>query len=219
MASLTRTGSAARAERREEVARRLMAVIEASVARGVALSELTVDRLTTEAGMSRSSFYRYFADAGELLRVVGRVGELERTRAGLGIFELEPTATKAEFFTAVRHFVEAGWEHRLVIRLLTDATTLDAGLRDEHEEAVEGAVDFIAAHIRRGQRGGWVRPELHPRTVSRWLVHMADRGLTTIVDPSPEAALPAVADALAVTLWQTLYDGVRDPEGGPCRPR
>lgn len=35
---------------------------------GTSFTELSVDRLTTEAGMSRASFYIYFEDKGHLLR-------------------------------------------------------------------------------------------------------------------------------------------------------
>lgn len=59
-------------------------------------------------------------------------------------------------------------------------------------------------------RAGYVRPELDADIVAAWAVHMTDRGLTT----ATEEELPEVASALGDLLWNTLYDGIRDPAGG-----
>jgi len=66
--SVTRKPQAKRQERREEIERQLLDATERLMAAGASFTELSVDRLATEAGISRASFYIYFEDKGYLLR-------------------------------------------------------------------------------------------------------------------------------------------------------
>ena len=68
MPSVTRKPQAKRQERREQIERRLLDATERLMRDGASFTELSVDRLSTEAGMSRASFYIYFEDKGHLLR-------------------------------------------------------------------------------------------------------------------------------------------------------
>ena len=68
MPSVTRKPQAKRQERREQIERRLLDATERLMRDGASFTELSVDRLATEAGMSRANFYIYFEDKGDLLR-------------------------------------------------------------------------------------------------------------------------------------------------------
>ena len=68
MPSVTRKPQANRQERRELIERRLLAATDRLMGGGASFTELSVDRLATEAGISRASFYVYFEDKGHLLR-------------------------------------------------------------------------------------------------------------------------------------------------------
>ena len=68
MPSVTRKPQAKRQERREQIERRLLDATERLMRGGASFTELSVDRLSTEAGISRASFYIYFEDKGHLLR-------------------------------------------------------------------------------------------------------------------------------------------------------
>ena len=57
-----------RQERREQIELQLLAATDRLMAAGATFTELSVDRLATEAGISRASFYIYFEDKGHLLR-------------------------------------------------------------------------------------------------------------------------------------------------------
>src|ERR1700744_1267586 len=58
----------AREQRREQMERRLLDATERLMSNGASFTELSVDRLSSEAGISRASFYIYFEDKGHLLR-------------------------------------------------------------------------------------------------------------------------------------------------------
>src|ERR1044071_1389315 len=68
MPSVTRKPQAKRQERREQIERDLLSATERLMRDGTSFTELSVDRLATEAGISRASFYIYFEDKGYLLR-------------------------------------------------------------------------------------------------------------------------------------------------------
>ena len=68
MPSITRKPQANRQERRDQIERRLLDATERLMNDGASFTELSVDRLATEAGISRASFYIYFEDKGYLLR-------------------------------------------------------------------------------------------------------------------------------------------------------
>src|ERR1700752_1895629 len=72
MPSVTRKPQANREEgrqqRREQLERRLLDATERLMRDGASFTELSVDRLSTAAGISRASFYIYFEDKGHLLR-------------------------------------------------------------------------------------------------------------------------------------------------------
>src|ERR1700744_4888354 len=62
------TREQARQQRREQMELQLLDATERLMRDGASYTELSVDRLSTEAGISRASFYIYFEDKGHLLR-------------------------------------------------------------------------------------------------------------------------------------------------------
>lgn len=90
MSSLTRKPqghrSVGREQRREQMERRLLDATERLMRDGASFTELSVDRLSGEAGISRASFYIYFEDKGHLLRrLAGQVfGDLLTARGAGG---------------------------------------------------------------------------------------------------------------------------------------
>src|SRR5260370_1065926 len=66
MASVTRKTHNARAARRDEIGRRLLVAVESLLAEGESFTEVSVERLVTEARISRSTFSVYFQDKGHL---------------------------------------------------------------------------------------------------------------------------------------------------------
>ena len=203
----------ARDQRREEVATSLLAAIERLLREGVPFAEISVDRLSHAAGLHRSSFYRYYADKGELLQDLARGVDATRSEKGLAIWALPGDAPRSAFDDAMLAFISGVWEHRVLMGAVADATGYDAILREQHDEAVRQGIAFVSEHISTAQQAGYVRPGLDADIVAAWVVYMTDRGLTTIVGPAAEEELPEVASALGDLLWNTLYDGIRDPAG------
>ena len=68
MPSVTRKVQANRYRRRAKIEKQLLEATERLMSEGLAFTELSVERLATEAGFSRATFYVYFQDKGQLLR-------------------------------------------------------------------------------------------------------------------------------------------------------
>src|SRR5919204_2762028 len=84
MPSVTRAANASRpqrGQRRGQIEQRLLEATERLMAQGSTFTELSVDRLATEAGMSRRTFYVYFRDKGDLLRQLTRQVFVEQQEA------------------------------------------------------------------------------------------------------------------------------------------
>jgi hypothetical protein len=86
-------------------------------------------------------------------------------------------------------------------------------VRERREHYFNDAVEYVAEHIRQGQRQGWVRPLADPDLTALWLCGMADRGVITTIRHASEHQLKALATSLTDVIWHTLYEGYRDPDG------
>src|SRR5881392_1377465 len=102
MASVTRKAQNSRAARRGEITRRLLVAVEKLLADGESFTEVSVERLAGEAGASRSTFYVYFEDKGDLLQVLTEDVMTEVIDAARGWWELPPEADRADVEAAMR---------------------------------------------------------------------------------------------------------------------
>ncbi|WP_354701178.1 hypothetical protein DSM112329_01485 [Paraconexibacter sp. AEG42_29] len=210
MRSFTRTANRAGGSRREEITAQLLDAVEALLGEGHAYSELSVERLATVAGLSRSSFYRYFADKGELLLALADdvVNGLNET--GRRVWSLPPGSSREDLQDAIGALLAEGREHRMVFGAIVDAQSYDPAIREHYAAIVGEAISYVSSHIETGQREGWVRDGIEPEATAEWLCTMTERGMSAVVGAAPGNRIPALAHSLAEIIWRTLYDGVRD---------
>lgn len=205
-----RSSRRARVTRREEILDAIRDAVEGLAEEGLAFSELSVERIAAAAGLSRSSFYRYFADKSELLMSLAEALVTERNEAGLAIWAIPPTAPRATLDEAFAHFLRVCWEHRVIMRAVADAQAYDPTALALHQTVFRDAVAAVSAHIQAGQAGGWVRADAHPELTAEWLVAMNDRGLGALVHVA-EGELRQLAQSLSQVVWLVLYEGCRTP--------
>src|SRR5437867_3536545 len=129
MPSVTRKSQTTRAARRAELRERLLEVVERLLAQGESFTEMSVEQLVSEAGLSRSTFYVYFEDKGDLLRawlgdIINQVAESSQQWYGLST-----DATRADLRRALRHVVETYAPHTTLMAAVLDASTYDASVR------------------------------------------------------------------------------------------
>jgi AcrR family transcriptional regulator len=205
MASVTRKTQNSRAERREEIRGRLLEVVERLLADGESFTEISVERMVSEAGLSRSTFYVYFEDKGDLLRAwFARITEDLADSAGAW-WSLTGVATREDLRRALSSIVHTYRPHATLMAAIYDAAAYDAAVR----ELVEGMMGANAAglrkHLRAGQAAGFVDPGLPPSQTAGWLTWMAERSLHQLVRSASDAELENLVDAYTGIVWNTLY--------------
>jgi AcrR family transcriptional regulator len=207
--SITRRSHGNRAKRRDEVRERLLMVVEQLLDAGESFAEISVERLVAEAGLSRSTFYVYFEDKGDLLRAwFGKVtAELEQASGAW--WRLGPEVERSDLRAALGQIVGAYRPHTPLMSALYDLSAYDTIAREEVTGMMDANVAGLVKHMRRGQREGWIDPSLQPKETALWLMWMAERGLHQMVRGGDDAEIELLVDAFTDVIWNTLYATTR----------
>ncbi len=207
MASVTRKQQSTRTGRRDEMRDRLLIDVEQLIADGASYTELSVERLASIAGVSRSTFYVYFEDKSELLRawfgeIIGQVGGAARRW-----WTLPGDATREDLHAALQHLVATYRPHALLMAAVVDASGYDPAVRAAVAEMMRGNTAGLRKHIREGQRAGSVDPDLRPAETASWLTWMAERGLHQLIRGASDPEVDRLVEAYTDIVWKTLYVG------------
>lgn len=209
MPSVTRRTQSTRAARRDEIRARLLEVVERLLDDGESFTEISVERIVTEAGLSRSTFYVYFEDKGDLLVAwfSGITEELES--AAKAWWALGVDATREDLHAALEGIVKTYRPHTTLMAAVYDAAAYDPSARDLITAMMDWNAAGLRKHIAAGQEAGFVDRELLPRETAAWLTWMAERGLHQLVRAATDAELARLVDAYAAIVWNTLYAPTR----------
>src|SRR5438093_12713692 len=129
MPSVTRKSHGSRAARRDEIRNRLLEVVERLLEEGESYTEISVERLVGEAKMSRSTFYVYFEDKGDLLRAWFGEITAEIEDAARDWWALDGDATRDDLRQALSKSVMTYRPHTTLMAAVYDAAAYDPGPR------------------------------------------------------------------------------------------
>ena len=206
MASVTRRNRARREDRRSEVRDRLLAAVERLLETGESYTELSVERLTSEAGISRSTFYVYFADKGDLLRSWFEHLNEELQDPAARWWQLDGDSTKDDLRAAISQILNTYRPHTKLMATVYDAASYDPDIRQEVETTMSRNVAALRKHIKEGQREGWIAPDLRPAETAEWLMWMAERGQHRLIARADgDDEVERLIDAYTDIVWHTLY--------------
>lgn len=197
-----RSGLEPHDDRRTALVRALVPVVEALL-QDQSYPQLTVERLAESAGISRSTFYNYFADAADLLRaltgdVMGQILEASQIW-----WQLPADASRQEFRDAIQGVTQAYAPHATLMWAVSDSIEHDPGVRSEYNEMMARGADGLAGYIRRGQLAGTVREQIDPESTAWWLVSMLERGLLRLATRHRDEWQGSV-EVLVAVLWKGL---------------
>jgi AcrR family transcriptional regulator len=209
MPSVTRKPQAkreqTRQQRREQMERRLLDATERLMRDGASFTELSVDRLATEAGISRASFYVYFEDKGHLLRrLAGQVfGDLAtRAERWWGVAgRHNPDDVRA----AMAGIIESYRRHQPVLVALNEMAGYDPETAQTYRELLTAISERMAHVIEAGQSDGSIRPELRAATTASALTWMVERACHQNLPTKPREYDSELADTLTEIAWGALY--------------
>jgi len=205
VATVTRKPQISRQERREEIERRLLDATERLMGEGASFTELSVDRLATEAGMSRASFYIYFEDKGHLLRrLAGQVfGDLASgAERWWGVAQRrDPDDVRA----AMAAIVASYRRHQPLLIALSEMAGYDPQVATTYRELLAAISDRVAQIIEAGQADGSIRRALPAAATASALTWMVER---TCQQNLPGRAVDydsELTSALTEIIWAALY--------------
>ncbi|MFE6922043.1 TetR/AcrR family transcriptional regulator [Nocardia sp. NPDC057663] len=207
-----RRARATRAERRDQIAQRLLTAAERFVADGTSFTEISVEQLITEAEIARSTFYMYFEDKGALLLELTDRVTVIMGQAALAWLELPPKSSRAELKDALGRVVEAYFAHRHMLAAVAEAAAYDPRVREQYGEVMARRIEFISEHFLEKQRQGAVRPDVDVPSVTPWITWMIERCLYQWLGhdtrSQSEYTDPDFTDGLTSIIWHTFYEGV-----------
>src|SRR4051794_21591666 len=128
--SSVHNGLRGRALRRHELMNRMLEVIERLIADGERFTDITVERLVSEAEVSRSTFYVYFEDKGDLLRGWFSAINAEIADAAQTWWDLDGDATRDDLRRAQRLIFEAYAPRVALLAATNDAASYDPAVRE-----------------------------------------------------------------------------------------
>jgi AcrR family transcriptional regulator len=205
MPSVTRRSHGNRAQRRADVRARLLAVVEELLASGESYASISVERLVAEANLSRSTFYVYFEDKGDLLRAWFAQVLDEIEHAAEAWWQVGGEATKDDLRTALGQVLRAYRPHTTLMAAVFDTAAYDSTVRGEVSTMMARNSAGLRTHIKRGQKEGWIDPNLLPPETAAWLTWMAERGQHQMVRGADDAETERLIDAYVDVVWNTLY--------------
>ena len=205
MASVTRKPQANRQERREQIERSLLDATERLMADGASFTELSVDKLATEAGISRASFYIYFEDKGHLLRrLAGQVFDDLADAAELW-WSVSERRESADVLAAMTALVATYRLHQPLLVALNEMAGYDAAVGTTYRDIVTAIAARLAAVIVEGQAAGVIRPELSAHAAGTALTWMVERTCQQTLPGTPESGDGELAATLTQIIWGALY--------------
>jgi TetR/AcrR family transcriptional regulator, ethionamide resistance regulator len=209
MPSVTRKPQAnreqGRQQRREQMERRLLDATERLMRNGASFTELSVDRLSSEAGISRASFYIYFEDKGHLLRrMAGQVfadlaDSAERWWRVAG--RHDPEDVRA----AMDGIIASYRRHQPVLVALNEMAGYDPLVGATYRNLMTAITGRLTRVIEDGQADGSIRRELPAATTASALTWMVERACQQNLPTAPGSYDAELAATLAEIIWGTLY--------------
>jgi AcrR family transcriptional regulator len=191
-------------EKRRAVEADVLQATEALLCEGASYANLSVERITTRAGISRTAFYFYFADKRELLmRLASNVAdqlyrEADTWWSGSG----DGPAQLAEALGTIAAVYRA---HGPLVCAIVEVSTYDAEVGVFWRGLVGRFVSASAARIDAEQAAGRADPGLDPAAAAFALVWMTERSFHQMLvqeDPLPtDELVAALARVWSVTVY------------------
>ena len=189
------------------LSRHFVGIVEQLVENGATYADLSVEAIITAGGISRSTFYVYFSDKGDLLVAMAQdvIGDLVAT--GSSWWDLPVDATKADLHKALRVPIDTYRKHRTILSTVVETAAYDPRVREQHQSLIDQVVAALTGYIADAQRGGAADPELDAERTARWLIWMIERGLYQQVGTADQDDVERELDALTEIISRVIYRG------------
>jgi AcrR family transcriptional regulator len=203
--SVTRNPQAKRQERREQIERQLLDATERLMAAGASFTELSVDRLATEAGISRASFYIYFEDKGHLLRSLTGQVFADLANAAERWWSVAQRRDPTDVLAAMTGIVASYRRHQPLLVALNEMAGYDPQVGATYREVLTAIAARLTEVIEDGQAGGAIRRDVSSAITASTLTWMVERACQQNLPGSPPSYDAELAATFTQIVWGALY--------------
>jgi len=206
MASTTRRSSVA-ADRRAAAEARTLDVVEELLRAGASFTELSVERIASEAGLSRSTFYLYFRDKTDLVLRLASALKAAIFETGEDWDPHGPNDGLDWLARAYLRIIRTYRGRSATLAAVLEVAGYDREVRASLEATQQRFIDRIAARLTDEQRAGRTSHDVEPVTAARVMVWggeqvIATHVIRTTADDEQDARL---ATELAASQWYGVY--------------
>lgn len=194
-----------REQRQEQMERRLLEATERLMRDGTSFTELSVDRLATEAGISRASFYIYFEDKGHLLRRLASQVLDDLTTSGERWWDVAWRHNPDDARAAMASIIASFRRHQPVLVALNEVSGYDPATAQAYRDLLNNVSARLTRVIEEGQADGSIRPQLQPATTASALTWMVERACQQNLPVRPAEYDTELAATLTEIVWGSLY--------------
>jgi AcrR family transcriptional regulator len=198
-----------RSARREEIRKSLLDAIEQLLDDGTSFSDLSVARLIKDVGISRSRFYVYFEDKGDLLRSLAAEVVQELLDATLGWWSLPVEATVDDLRGVTEKMCAIYLRHQHLLTATVQVAAQDTTTREFFAALVQRTLESYAARITQEQAAGRIDPTIDPYETAALLSWMTEGGFYKLLGRARDRETERLLDALTRIVWNTAYAAVR----------
>lgn len=204
-----RQGRPDRQQRREQMERRLLEATERLMGEGASFTELSVDRLASEAGISRASFYIYFEDKGHLLRRLATQVFSDLAAAGERWWGVSERHDSDDLRAAIAGIIAGYRRHQPVLIALSEMAGYDPATAQTYRELLTAISARVTSVIADGQSDGSIRAGIPAAATASALTLMTERACQQNLPVKPPEYDAELAESLVEIIWGALY--LREP--------
>ena len=203
-------------EKRQATESAVLQAMEELLAEGTPYATLSVERIATRAGISRTAFYFYFADKRELLmRLASELadelyGEADAWWSGAGDGSEQLTAAVGKIARLYR-------AHSPLVCAIVEVAAYDEVVGPFWRALVGRFVDASAQRIATEIEAGRAPSALVPHATSFALVWMTERALYQMLVQDDPVCDDDLVRALAWIWTTTVYGTPAEPRAGSAR--
>ena len=187
------------------LSRHFVSVVENLVENGVRYADLSVEAIITAGGISRSTFYVYFDDKGDLLVAMAQdvIGDL--LADGASWWDLPVDGTREDLRKALRVPIDTYRKHRTILGTIAETAAYDPRAQEQQQNLIDQVVSALTTYIGDAQRAGVADAHLDAARTAQWLIWMIERGLYQLVGTADDEEVERQLDSLVEIVWRVVY--------------
>lgn len=204
MASITRIKKTSRIDQKARVTALLLEATQRLIAGGGSFTGLSVEKLSREAGIARSTYYLYFKDKGQLIQELGLMMAAELLQTLQRWWDLSSRVTLPQLRRAMLETFKVYRRYQAIFASLAEAASYDPEVRAAFDELLQAMTRNAHAGLLEGKRRGTIHQDVSDATYMS-LVWMTERVAYHRVRNGGEADLRRAAAIVANIIWRALY--------------